>query len=505
MLSRYFAWSGAALLLCSCSVLLTEYQRPELPVVDSYEGAAEYVGEELAASFWEGFNDPLLNAAVEKALSNNYDLAVSAVNVQKALVTLNIARTDYHPTVDSSVGVEASRALSYHDSTHKSSSSNFGVSYEADLFGKITADNLAALENYRATAYDYLAMRLTIINSVAEAYWQYAYAKESEALGYKDLEDSSRRVELVKGQFLSGAVNIVDLDTARINHLTVEQTLNERRDAVKQARTALDALLGITADQDVEIATLADAKLPEFNLDIPARLLARRPDLMEAEAELRSALASYDEARLAFFPDFTLSASLAAGGTNTLGRFLSDPVGALGAAITLPFFNFNELTLEKESALKDEDAAKLEFVSTYINAVKEIYDEISSIELYKLTEENAMMQFSLSERNYSRYYERYRLGLSPLSDLLDAADSLRSSENALILSRRNLLQSYMALMIAAGGDTEFAMEDFVLLKDEDKSSGQQQEETSSADKVSAETVSPETDAESSASESASVE
>ncbi len=455
------------LTLSGCSSMLSDYERQEMPEVKSFAEADKYLGGALNENFWEDFQDPLLNALIMKGLEHNYDLLTAKANVEKALINLDISGTDRHPTLSGTLRSSKSKNLD-NGNNSKSGTGSFGISYETDLFGKISASVQSSLESYRATAYDYLAMRLTIVNSVADAYWQYAYAKEWVKLGEQDLKDSQKRLDLIRGQYQNGAVASLELDRATIDHLGVQRDLLGRLNTEHQARTALDVLVGETPDKDFEIDSLDKAVLPKFSLDIPATLLSRRPDLMEYEAEIRKALADYDVKKLAFFPDFTLTADLSTGRAGTLFNFLADPVAALGGAITFPFLNFNELSLEREAALKDVDIAKLNFAHAYIQAVQEVYDEVRSITYYTEAVVMARDEVDLSRRNYNMYYERYSQGLEPLSDLLDAADTLRSAESSYLQLKRDLLQSQLALMIALGGDTEkeIEKEDLKALEDD---------------------------------------
>ena len=116
------------------------------------------------------------------------------------------------------------------------------------------------------TFYDYLSMRLTVIETTAKAYWQYAYAKEAVKLGEDDLNDSKVRLDLVDRKYQAGAADSLDLDDARINHLKVQSTLDSRRAALEKAKTALNTVLGITADKNVDVAFLDEAKVPDFSL-----------------------------------------------------------------------------------------------------------------------------------------------------------------------------------------------------------------------------------------------
>lgn len=254
-----------SLSLCSCSLMFTEYKTPEFPTVSSYKEAFEFTGNELNSAYYQEFSDARLTDVVNIALEHNYDLKTSYVNLEKAMLNIDLTATNNHPTANAQLGADTKRALDYHDASHKSSQGSFSLSYQLDLFGKLKAQNEAALEQYHASAYDYLSMRLTVIETTAKAYWQYAYAKEAVKLGEDDLNDSKVRFDLVDRKYQAGAADSLDLDDARINHLKVQSTLDSRRAALEKAKTALNTVLGITADKNVDVAFLDEAKVPDFH------------------------------------------------------------------------------------------------------------------------------------------------------------------------------------------------------------------------------------------------
>lgn len=447
--------------LCSCSLMFTEYKSPEFPAVSSYKEAFEFTGHDVSSSYYQEFSDDMLTEVVKSALENNYDLRTAYVNVEKALLSIDLTATNNHPTANAQLGAQTKRALDYHDSSHKSSQGSFTLSYQLDLFGKLKAQNEASLEQFHATAYDYLSMRLTVIETAAKAYWQYAYAKEAVKLGEDDLNDSKVRLELVEKKYQAGAADSLDLDDARINHLKVQSTLDARRASLEKASTALNTVLGITADRKVDVASLDEASVPEFSLSVPAKLLERRPDLMRDEALLKQKYSNYNEKKMSFFPDLTFSAALSSGGTDTFARFLSNPVGTLGAAVTMPFLNFNKLNIEKKSALKDIDIAELNFVSDYIKAVQEVYDLITDVKLYRQELITFKQSYELSVRNYERYKLRYEAGSVALSDFLTAADTMRNSKIAYLAAKRDNLEATVSLMTALGGGTDTDPDSFI--------------------------------------------
>ena len=119
---------------------------------------------------------------------------------------------------------------------------NVGLSYQIDLFGKIEALNQKTLQMYKATAYDYLTMRLTVIEAVANAYWQYAFAKEALNIATLDLDDSNKRLKFVLAKYAQGAASSLDVSDAKINHLKVQRALDAKYDELQKAKTALALL-----------------------------------------------------------------------------------------------------------------------------------------------------------------------------------------------------------------------------------------------------------------------
>ena len=441
-----------ALTLSGCTLFYTDYKEPEFPKVASFKDAQKFLGEAICDDYFKAFNDSNLTKAIEIALKQNYDIKKAFVNVKKALLNVDIVATDKHPSMEANLGAQTKRALDHHDKSVKTSSSNFAISYQADLFGKINAQDESAKTAFEATAYDYKAMRLTIIEATAKAYWQYAYAKEAVKIGEDDLKDSFTRLNLVNQKFQAGAANSLDVDDAHINHLKVQAQLDIRRANFAKAKTALNTMLGFTADTDITVSALDDASIPEFSTDVPLKLLKRRPDLLKDEALLKQAYADYNLAKVSFFPDFTLKAAITGGDTNTFANFFANPIGALGATATMPFLNFNELSLRKNKAYKDIEWYELNFVSDYINAVAEVYDEITNVDLYQKSLMTYKHSYELAVRNYARYEQRYQSGLVSLTDFLSSADTMRNAKIIYLEAKLNNLNTTITLMTALGGD-----------------------------------------------------
>lgn len=456
------------MLLSSCALTETDVGNKELHV-DVPASYGQLINEPsqkaliknderltLNPDFYEKYQDDHLNEVIRKALTTNYDIRTAYLNLKQASVDLSLTNSNLHPTVNASMSSSSSKDLSTGSSTtNKNSSANFGISYELDLFGRLDAASRSSLQQFRASAYDYKAMSLTIVQRASQYYWDYAYAKEALNMAKEQLASSQSRLKLIKSKMENGAADRLEYDKAMVDNLQVEQSVYQSSYNLTAAHNALTTLLGLNPDADVDSLvkdlSLETTRNPYIDVPLPATLLQNRPDMLAYEARLRAAYANMDEADANFYPSFNLSGSIATGNGESLTKFFVDPIGALGAAITLPFFNYNELSLKKESTLISRDKAKLDFVNGYINAVTEVANALNSMSYQEHLIKSARMEYELTKSNYAGYEERYRYGSASLTDLLDAADSLRSAQIKLLGCKRDLLVSSMNLMVALGG------------------------------------------------------
>ena len=192
----------------------------------------------------------------------------------------------------------------------------------------------------------------------------------------------------------------------------------------------------------------------------PLRTIAQRPDIQAAESRLRAALAGYDAARLQFYPTLSLDASLNAG-SQVFSQWFRDPILTTGAALALPFIQWNTRQLTVEQADLATKLAAVAFRSTAYTALAEV-DEAMENRL-SADEQRARLLRSqaLSQRRLSLTENRYRAGAVDFQTLLDAQDELLTTENALAQIQYDYLYATLQLWLAQGGDTQYR-----IMKDE---------------------------------------
>ncbi|WP_085315704.1 efflux transporter outer membrane subunit [Derxia lacustris] len=491
--ARLIALALAAATLAACgSLTRSDYTAPALAVPAQWGAAAAPAGSAAAASpsadaavpsatvpglaadssdnarlarastvralqldgWWRSFGDADLDALIDRLLVRNNDLAAATLRVRQAQLSAGLAADALLPAASASASTTQGRYLNGNGRT-RSSSVSAGLSWEADLWGRLAAQRDASRWEAVATDEDRAATALSLVGTAATLHFDLGYLNQRIALGEASIADARRTLELIQLQYRAGAVSSLEIDEARQTLAALEAgqtTLLLQRD---QDRHAL-ALLFDAAPGSVEPAepvTLSAAALPDIPAGLPAGLLARRPDLRAAEARLRSSLASVDATRLYYYPAFSLTGALGSSSV-ALANVLSNPVATLGAGLSLPFLQQTERQLSIASQQAAYAEAVVNFRQTFYAALGEVEDALSARTQYAAQARGLEESLAAARRAEAAYELRYRAGSVALRVWLDAQRTRRDAEAALAANRLNRLLNLVTLHQALGGRAE---------------------------------------------------
>lgn len=461
---RPTAWGAlilAATVLAGCATTST-YERPALTVPAAHPSAAE-AGADAQVSverspelspelspWWLAFDDPALHQLIRDALARNNDLAQAALKVRRAQFVAGQAASDQLPTVTLQGSSTASRPLDGGDTTRLNSAS-LGLSWEADLWGRVAALRSAADWEAQATEEDRLAAALTLVGTTARLHWQVGYLNQRVEASQQSIDYARRTLELVQAQKGQGAVSGLEVAQATQSLAAQEAAHTQFLLQRTQARNALAILFdgppGVALD---EARRLPDGALPTVPAGAPAELLSRRPDLRAAELRLRKTLAQVDATRAAAYPKLTLTGSV--GGSSTeLSRVLADPVGTLGAGLLLPFVQWRDVQRNIDISKTDHELAVRGFRQSWYTALSEVDNALASRLRYEQQGERLQVAVTAARDSERLSEARYRAGAVPLKTWLDAQETRRQAENNLALNRFNRLDALITLYQSAGG------------------------------------------------------
>lgn len=450
---------GSSLVGCA-AVVKTPYEQPSIAVPGSFQNntalSKQIYDDVLANQWWTLFKDPQLNTLVEDVLSRNSNLAVAGINLQQARIQARQTQSQQGVRIgDAGLTTRRNFDLEGGDSSSSLGVNFPGLSYELDLFGKLANQTEAARWEARATEQDLQATAQSLIGTTAQLYWQLAYLNERYSVVQQNLATAQKTYDLVRVQYRAGAVSGLDQTQAEQAIQSQQATLSQIEQQRVETRTALAVLMNMPVQQlsIQEPQRLPNIALPAIAAGLPASLLSRRPDLNAAELRLRKALANKDANKASYYPSISLTGSLSTGiGTSTsLSDALKNPVATLGAGLTLPFLQWNDMKRDLQVNELEYEKAILQYRQTIYEAFADVENALSNrTELTKQVELQRR-NVELAEKTERLTEVRYRNGAVALKNLLDAQETTRNARLSLVQTRQNQYNAYVTLLQALGG------------------------------------------------------
>ena len=443
--------------LVGCAaVVKTPYEQPTVNIPSNFQNSkamSQHVHADVYADqWWTLFGDAQLNQLVNQVLASNTDLAVAGINLQQARLQAGLAQNKQGPRVSSNVSTGHNIDLNSGDDSSRGLSLSAGVSYELDLFGKLARQTEATKWEALATEQDLQSTAQSLVATTANLYWQLGYLNERYSVAQQNLASTQKTYELVRTQYRAGAVSGLDLTSAEQSVQSQRATLSQIEQQKVETRTALAVLMHQPVQQlnIQEPAHLPRIALPTIAAGLPADLLSRRPDLQASELRLRKTLASKDATKASYYPSINLTGNL--GSTSTsLTNLLQNPALTLGASLSLPFLQYNDM--KKDLAISDLDYEKsiIQYRQTLYQAFADVENALSArTELNKqvaLQERNVQ----LAEKTERLTEVRYRNGAIALKNLLDTQETTRNARLSLVQTKQSQYNAYVTLMQALGG------------------------------------------------------
>jgi len=436
------------------------YKRPPVNAPETFRGETEIVTNSFAnLSWWRVFHDDTLQSLIRTALTNNYDLRIAVTRVEQARALSAQARAGFFPQINYAASAASGKNIAGNDAPSPTGTSgsvfsaDVNASWEIDLWGRIRRLNESARAQFLASEEARRGVTISLIAQVAQDYFQLLALDRQLEIARQSTNSFGQSLKIFNQRLQGGVASKLETSSAEALMDSAAATIPGLEQQIALQENRLSVLLGQNPGAILrETASLEKQMPPDVPAGLPSALLERRPDIREAEQQLRSANAEVGVTKASFFPQLDLT-GLFGTVSPELSVFTSggDVAWGIAAGLTGPIFHGGQLRAQYAQALAMREQYWLQYQETVLNAFEEISDALISreksagagieqshaVEAYKIAVKIAM--------------ERYRMGNADYYEVLQEQQLLFPAENTLVQFQLNQLLAVMQLYRALGG------------------------------------------------------
>lgn len=441
------------LFLGGCS-LSPDLNVPKVEVPKASSQEALHVDQ----TWWKRFNDPLLNALVDEALANSDDLKLQALKVLKARQTYAYNVDNQFPTLNANASNSRQRTSdeTYQHNRAKYTDNTFGatLSYEIDLWGKLSSQSEASWSAYLATAAARETVRNTLINDVIAAYFNLASLQARIKILEQSADAYQATYEFRAKQQKVGTISDVLANQALAQFNNVKAAKETLVQSYALQQSALAILLG-QSPEHLFAASSYNATLPNaltIPQGIPSSIMENRPDIKEALETLKSKNALIGVEKTAYFPTISLTGSYGQQSSD-LDNILKSSANrwSFGPSLSVPIFDFGRIKQRVAISETELQTALITYEQTVKKAYKDVYDALAK-------QKAIQNQLAFQEEELKAYQnvldltdKRFNQGVANQLEVIDARKNVLNSSLNLVAAKQTLLVAQAELFKALGG------------------------------------------------------
>lgn len=408
---------------------------------------------------WQDFvkNDKL-KELIKLAIENNRDLKIAILNIESARATYRIEKAKYFPSIEAKVSNTNARDVTSNNNTEisRTYSAKFGASYELDLFGKTRSLNDSALQSYLATKFAATSAKISLISEVINIWNTLSSNIEHLKLLQNSIDNLEVASELTQKKFDMGIILIDDVFSSQTSLKETEVNLLNQLTTIEKNKNALELLVSTSIPNDLLPTGFKDTEnsLMLIQSGLSSEVLFSRPDIIEAEYNLKAKNANIGVARAAFFPSITLTADygLASTSLSSLFNGNAQTVWSFIPSINLPIFKGGENKANLDYANAQQKIALAQYEKTIQSAFKDVSDAL--IERANISKQlNAQEDLvNTAQKSYEVALNSYKYGLGTYLNVLVAQKTLFDTQRVLVDTKLNELINRVSLYTSLGGN-----------------------------------------------------
>lgn len=411
--------------------------------------------------WWKEFGDPTLNLLINRAESNNYNVAAAMKRIQLAKKEMDLTKSGYYPTLGISAGWSGSQVAGASANTvvpsSRSSSYSLGLnmSWEIDVFGRIKRQLDADKAAVNVSRADYDAVMVSLCADVAKTYMQLRTYQMQYQVAQEHIKSQERVLKITEARQEAGIGDMLEVTQAKIVLYSTQSSIPALESSIRTTANALAVLTGVYPAELVP-ELLKPGVLPKDMgmpaVGVPVDLLRRRPDIVEAEAQLAQYAAMIGVAKSDFLPVLSLDGSIGTSAHNIKNMFGAHSLDySIGPKLSWTIFDGMARNVKVAEAKIQLEEATDNYNLTVLNAIEEVENAISRYNGTLKEIEYLNNLIDQSKKSLELSLDLYKQGLTAFSNVVDAQQSYLEYQNSLVSSRGNALSQLVNLYQALGG------------------------------------------------------
>ncbi|MBQ4876533.1 TolC family protein [Pseudoalteromonas luteoviolacea] len=417
----------------------------------------KYTKGDVSMNWLQQLTDSQVHGLVSIALENNLNLQRKSMDVETAQQQLIISGSALWPTLAAEMDNSRRKSTSEQYSTNHSLA--LKVSYELDLWGKLSDEARQANLNVMASMAEYKQQTHNLVADVVVSWFAVIEGKTQLSLLARRLEVVAQDLDIIESGYKQGLNSALDVYLARTELSNEQAKLAQQEVLVTTRIRNLERLVG---EYPSGLLTI-NAQLPllesTISLGVPSTLLTRKPALMASWYQLLAQDAALAYAHKQRFPSINISASYGPDGEQFSDAFSFSAAGwSLISGISAPLFNAGSLVAKEELARIELKSKELMYLNSLQDAFAAVENGISKEASLKIRYEETLVAQKNAQLAEQLSFEQYQKGLVSYTTVLDAQKRSFDAQSSLISIKNELIKNRVELHLALGGDFQQAEE-----------------------------------------------
>ncbi|WP_448682830.1 efflux transporter outer membrane subunit [Pseudomonas nicosulfuronedens] len=437
-----------------------DYQRPEVDMPSTYRAHLADTSSGITGPWWGQFGSPTLTSLVNEGLQNNLDLQRATVRIDQFRGQLRTVRAGLFPQFGLGLGAQRGRSdqlvdtpFSGFDGVADQYQAGLSASWAIDLWGRLRRQSEAASAQLLGAEYAQRGVALSLASSISEGYLNLLALDEQLAIAQQTAQARKEALDIFKKRYERGVIRQIELSQAQNDYWATQAAIPPLRAKISSAENSLSVLLGRVPGPIARTERLSSLRAPATPEILPASLLSRRPDLLQAEQAVVASNAQVGAAQALYLPDLNLSGMVGFSRGESGQLFESaSKVWNLALGINQTVFDAGAISGQVLQAKSQYQQSVLAYQAAVQSALADVNDALvdtreSATKLAAVEQQVAALQ------TYSQQARRlYEGGYSTYLDVTTSEEKLFDGQLQEVSSRLAALNAFNALYLAAGGE-----------------------------------------------------